>query len=636
MSQPDDVEHDDARPPPDRKGKQRAIIYEPSEQTPLLGGPSQAVWTVVDDAEENSSRAARTLRARLINIFVASLLVCIIAFLIGALLAWSYAAKAAGLTPQDLINNDLVFEGPHKLDLHNVTEEGGLWVTVHGKIGVDVGDAMGINSDPADGALRRWWKKLGRHSVRTLRSVSVDMSTITVVPEIHPHLTLALLNVAPLSVPLSVDPPQDGSWLTPVSVPVQVFPTNNATLVKDVLRDAWRKGRIGVLTAVDTVRVRGGDIRHPTWRTSFHGKLSHIRTVLKIKVPSIPGLPEPGTDAPFPDASQFISLDSFRLESSASKLSVSANATLTNPAPPSLQMTTPPLPFTVAIADRVTVASVTAAPFTLTHPNITLQVAGSVLPLSPAALPALSEFVARFLNGEANRIAVTSAAFPGLSVETDFPAPHPRPRLLQNVTIHGMKLKSTAGGQFLASGTVAARVVLPRGMHLNLNVSRILPDVLIFDGEVEDDDVMRRLAPPAAPLPDPLPEHAFGRLRPDDWLEASSVREESRDGESATYAVTALVKDVPLEVLPGRKKNFSDFVSKVIFKGEGAVAGLQGTSAVSVRVEGLPLEARHSRLDLEGLPFHGSVRITKKSLFEGQTGRMHRWWDSWKAGLAAP
>ena len=122
-------------------------------------------------------------------------------------------------------------------------------------------------------------------------------------------------------------------------------------------------------------------------------------------------------------------------------------------------------------------------------------------------------------------------------------------------------MKVKPGTPFLASGTVAARVVLPKGIDIDLNVSRLLPDVLIFDGEVPDSDP--GTVPPPTPLPDPLPEHAFGHIRPDEWLPASCKTEIPGEGEGSVFAVTANIVDVPLEVLPGREKEFSDFVSKV-------------------------------------------------------------------------
>jgi hypothetical protein len=122
------------------------------------------------------------------------------------------------------------------------------------------------------------------------------------------------------------------------------------------------------------------------------------------------------------------------------------------------------------------------------------------------------------------------------------------------------------GTLFTASGTVYARVVLPQGMDINLDVNRVLPDVLVFDGEVpspfpgskdenEDD--------PVPPLPDPLPERAFARIRPEKWLDSLSKVDEVPGKEGSTYTVTAKIVDVPLQVLPGRQKAFSNFVSKV-------------------------------------------------------------------------
>lgn len=123
-----------------------------------------------------------------------------------------------------------------------------------------------------------------------------------------------------------------------------------------------------------------------------------------------------------------------------------------------------------------------------------------------------------------------------------------------------MKIKP--GTTFLASGTVFARIVLPKGVEVGLDVHRVLPDVLIFDGEVPD-SVKLPHGPPSSPsLPDPLPERAFARIRPDDWLTSLSVPDDPQDGEGSAFAVTAKIVDVPLEVLPGRQTEFSRFVRK--------------------------------------------------------------------------
>ena len=91
------------------------------------------------------------------------------------------------------------------------------------------------------------------------------------------------------------------------------------------------------------------------------------------------------------------------------------------------------------------------------------------------------------------------------------------------------------------------------------------------------------------------------------------------------YEVTAEVKDVPLEVLPGRDGLLRGFISKVIFGGrEGALGGVKGTAAVGVVVDGLAgvggggdddgEEGEERVFELRGLPFEGSVRVGKKSV----------------------
>lgn len=53
----------------------------------------------------------------------------------------------------------------------------------------------------------------------------------------------------------------------------------------------------------------------------------------------------------------------------------------------------------------------------------------------------------------------------------------------------------------------------------------------------------------------------------------------------------------------------------MIFGSNGALAGVQGVAAVAVHVRGLPIEnGSGGEMELEGLPFQGSVRIGKKSL----------------------
>ena len=573
-------------PEPVDKGKQRA--REPSERTPLLASSSR----IIEDHVAPPAHSNRRLWAKLTTVFLISLSICIVGFVLLALLAWSYASRASNLDPQDVISNDLVLSGPDKVDVLNVTDDGGIWVKVHGRIGMDAGKVIGVGSDPEDNILKDIWKAFGRWGVRTLDRVTVNLTTIIVVPEHDQTETLVTLEIPPIELPLTVNPPNDKSWLTPISTTIFIQPTSNSTLILHFLKDAWQHGTISVRAKVNQATIRGGAPEATDWRRRFQGKLSNIRTSVRMKresplinfyrsrteqlsVPSIPGFPHPG-DGQFPPVADLVTLKSFKVSTESTKLALRAMATVVDPVPTTFDLSLPSLPFTVAIADierpnvdPINIASVSTHPFSLTHPNITLFISGDVLPIAAPAFPILSKFVTRYLSSEDNTVVISSPLIPNLHVEATFPSPKPRPRILRNVTIHNMKIKPT-GSVFVASGIVEARVVLPPGINLGLDVFRVFPDVLIFDGEVPatatthpNHKSHNDSAPPEMPLPDPLPERAFGHIKPDDWLPSISTPVDPEDDEGVVYIVTAKVVDVPVEVLPGRQKEFSNFVGKV-------------------------------------------------------------------------
>jgi len=125
----------------------------------------------------------------------------------------------------------------------------------------------------------------------------------------------------------------------------------------------------------------------------------------------------------------------------------------------------------------------------------------------------------------------------------------------------------------LASGTVLANIVLPKGMDMSLQVDAVYPQLLVYDGPVPDDKSIKMDSlgrgndddklPNPMPLPDPLPANAFAHIRPGQWLKSSSVPSDHRDGEGSVFRVSAKIVDIPLEVLPGRQREFGDFVGKV-------------------------------------------------------------------------
>ena len=185
-----------------------------------------------------------------------------------------------------------------------------------------------------------------------------------------------------------------------------------------------------------------------------------------------------------------------------------------------------------------------------------------------------------------------SPLYPSLTFDTVFPAPEKRPRVLRDVRIKNMKLSGYSEGSMLASGIIFARIVLPPMMQIDIHVHRVLPDVLIFNGDPPgetpgDQAPSASLWPfphhlpgsssdgddeklPRPPLPDPLPEHAFARVRPDSWLVAETVDDEPDEdpetGDEEAGPVTtirAVIENVPLEILPGREAIFRNFLSKV-------------------------------------------------------------------------
>uniref|UniRef100_A0A8H7XTY0 Uncharacterized protein n=1 Tax=Psilocybe cubensis TaxID=181762 RepID=A0A8H7XTY0_PSICU len=619
------------------KGKARA--REPTERTPLLGSTSG----ILEDAVESSNSRQRGLRSQLLTVFVASFLICTVGLVLTILLAWSYASRASNLDPQAIIKNNLVFRGPDRIDVLNITKEGDIWLNIRGRVGLDAGSVIGVQSDENDNIFTDIWKSIGRWGVRALDVVSVNLTTISISPEYDPTIVLATLDIPPVEIPLSVEPPNDVSWLTPMSQPVRVQISSNHSLLLQFVKNSWKNGVLSVRTSVGQANIQGGSLNSYDWRRRFSSKLSNIRTPLQIKLPSLPGFPRPGRD--MPPISQLITLKSFNVSSNDDQLNLQATASVINPAPPSFSLSVPSLPFTVSLPDTVAIAlaSVTTLPFSLTPQNATVSMSGEVLPISTKHFPVLSHFVSRYLSGESNTVLVSSDLISDVYMEADFPAPHPRPRILRDVTIRDMKIIPT-GSQFLASGVVEGRLVLPTGITVGLEVFHVLPDLIIFDGEVPPSiDWHKKHSsapdlPPEVPLPDPLPEKAFGHIRPDDWLVSVSVPVVPRPGEGKSYAISAKVVDVPVQVLPGRQKEFSNFVGKVIFGSGGATAGLSGSAAVNIAVAGLPLQGpgrKVGEIVLSGLPFQGNVQVGKKSFLVGEDHTLEHLFEtlSWQPSL---
>ena len=380
-------------------------------------------------------------------------------------------------------------------------------------------------------------------------------------------------------------------------------------------------------------------------------------------VPELPGLPSPGKNTPPPDLARLVTLQSLRILTFNHSVGVYVNATAINPVPPSVNMRVPSLPFIVSLPNMtqanvdppaVPIVKGHVASFPLTHPNISLSLSATILPITRASTPILSSFISAYLAGKSAPIVIGTPLLPSLGIPMMFPAPYPKPKVLQDVAIRNMRI-SVRGETVYASGLVFARVVLPMGIRLKLDVQKIWPDVLVYDGEVPEEGHTqlsangdahpiysivadfphfprfphlgdRNSKRPKPPLPSPLPEGAFARIRPEDWLAAESAAipipddcfpNDDKDEGASEYFVTARVDNVPLEVLPGRQGLMSKFVTKVLFGPSGALAGVRGTAAVAAEVDGLPVSGGDEYggiIELDGLPFTGSFRVGKKGI----------------------
>lgn len=551
-------------------------------------------------------------------------------------------------SPEFIMEHAVSLRGPDQVDVLNITDNGSMWVNVTGRIGVDAGAMLGVHTEEDDGLLEGMYKSLMRWGIHHVKTVTFDLDTVSVSSDYGRHTSkLAMIESPTLEVPLTSDPPVDESWLHTMSATFFVSHTDDSAQIIRFVEDAWGSGSVKLQAHAPKVSIRGGSILGGSWRNRIKISRSDISTNIHVPIPHIPGLPDPDRNSHFPPISRLVTLQDFSVtsSSSSSRLSISASATMINPAPDFFKLTTPRIPFHVSLPSESTnttssnaaipVASVSTAPFHMTHPNITLSITGHVLPLPPSssASSTLSSFLSTYLSALPSPILVSTPYLPSFTLSTLFPAPAQKPHILRNVTIHDMKIKPV-GGKLLATGTIFARVVLPRGMKVGLSVNRIFPDVVVFDGEVpeevrmsepghlgkhghhhkgkgNDDDEEDGL-PPAPPLPSPLPERAFGHIRPEDWIDAMSIPEDDpEDGEEdedgAAFAVSAKVVDIPLQVLTGRQKEFSNFVSKVIFGTDGALAGIMGSTYVAVDVYGMD----GKDMELGALPFQGAVKVGK-------------------------
>jgi hypothetical protein len=298
------------------------------------------------------------------------------------------------------------------------------------------------------------------------------------------------------------------------------------------------------------------------------------------------------------DIAKLVHLDAYKFESKGDLL-LSARATVKNPIP--FDYIVPSLPVAAFLPGGLRMAEVITDPFNLSS-DISVTMSGHVVAELNNS-QALSTFLQNYLHGLDNPIIVDGMgtvpsfanitlprwlldALSSISVPVVFPGPKPPPRVIHSVTIERMRI-SESGGKMRASGLVVAQIDLPGGMeHMDLDVLGVLPDVVIYDGPVDDD-------------------RAFGHIRPDEYLESTTSK---GDDVFNPYrlVVRAPIDNVPVDILPGKDRILRDFVRKIVFRG-GASAGIDGNASVSAEIKGVK-----GTVELHDLPVRGETWVGRK------------------------
>ena len=266
------------------KGKQRADTPEPSERTPLL---SSASSTTIHQSHSHFPPPERpphqNLVRKLLIVFSATLVACVAVLVLILLFALSYSSSVSALTAQDVLDRGLFLQGPDRVDVLNVTEEGGAWIRVDCRVGLDMGAVLRIRPDNEDLIWTEVWKSLGRWGVRKVGRISVELSQIAVASRGEPSLPLAVFTAPTIELPLSSDPPSSLEWLTPMSIPINVQPTNHTEDLVRFANESWMTGMIRVSADIPSIRVRGGKRHEQTWRGSFGAERSNVSITICTK-----------------------------------------------------------------------------------------------------------------------------------------------------------------------------------------------------------------------------------------------------------------------------------------------------------------------------------------------------------------
>lgn len=199
------------------------------------------------------------------------------------MLAYSYAARIKLVSSDELLERAVFVRGPDRIDVLNITDDGGIWVNVDSRVGVDAGTMVGVNSEDNDGFFRDIWKALGRWGIRRLERITLKLTTIHISPQAEPSTILASLDTSPMDLPLTTEPPSDSTWLTKVSIPVFIAPTQNTSAFLQFVRRSWRDGTVAVQVHVERAVIQGGSPNDNSWRKMLDQQRSEVYAAIHMK-----------------------------------------------------------------------------------------------------------------------------------------------------------------------------------------------------------------------------------------------------------------------------------------------------------------------------------------------------------------
>ena len=308
---------------PTPKGKGKAI-----EQTPLLDENafdprhSRSDAQIPEGPQVSSSshllvRGRSFWRSCLWTAVLAILTIFFGLILSIILLADSYAAPAwhninkalsqSGEGSDRFWRHTMLVRGPDAISMTGVGWKRDQLGVVQLEVNMTVTFRMGVDTDfimdfrGGSTADDRWWKKqwreLGRWSVRRLGSTTAIVDDVVVIP-LKLHSSEALVTVrlpSPITIPLrpglSIEDDNSPPSLESVPVALTIYPSQNASLIADFLRQSWTEGYVNVRLHGSNLSIRGGSERNDTlklwnpggWRNWL--KFDKDELLLDLKLP---------------------------------------------------------------------------------------------------------------------------------------------------------------------------------------------------------------------------------------------------------------------------------------------------------------------------------------------------------------